>query len=730
MEQSLANLVLRRVITHGRGARLLEPRRPARRPARARRLRGRAGRGAAARRPQGRGGLTMADGEKPTSIWKKEISFRRKPATRPRRRADVRLDAALEEGGLASGRSRGGTVEAHAETPADAVSEPPSMPRSRAVDLDLTPVAGLRPAPVAPPAEPPIEHDWLTKPLEEVSEPPRRGRRARARSCPSRRPSSRLVRPEPRPVPAPAAEPTPEPRAVPEPADRSSSTCRPADAARAAAGSVAGRSRRRAEPDARGRAELRGRARRRSARLLREGGSSCRTKAPRQARPSEPKPKREGSPRQKRAPKEERSAEDGAQGAVLQARASRSSAARRNGTPARPDRRADGSARRSSERPKPRPRPSLPTLPTLSRGASAAASEARRPQDRRLPDRGRPGHATASTPELVQVVRDAARPRHRRRRRAARPRGARGRAARLLRASTTCPKRGIRLGIANNRIGVRTFEVDRHRRPEAARERDPLPRPGGAADPARGGRARLPGALRGRHRGRPAAPARAPRRRLPRARRPLRLRLPRRRVCRSSASTSRRSRCCAPSPSRTIRCTGSERGALVAVSVGHDRSTFAVSDGRVCEFTRVLEWGGWSLNVAIARALDMSPTRGRADQAGALVRRRRGRSGRLRRGAARGRAGGRAGGSSRRSRGSSSPRSSSTRTSPARWASARSSLTGGTAHLPGLGAELERLIGVPVRVVDPLAASRSRRRCSEREQVGSLAVAIGLGIED
>ena len=53
---------------------------------------------------------------------------------------------------------------------------------------------------------------------------------------------------------------------------------------------------------------------------------------------------------------------------------------------------------------------------------------------------------------------------------------------------------------------------------------------------------------------------------------------------------------------------GSERGALVAVSVGHDRSTFAVSDGRVCEFTRVLEWGGWALNVAIARALDTSPS--------------------------------------------------------------------------------------------------------------------------
>src|SRR5207248_192337 len=32
--------------------------------------------------------------------------------------------------------------------------------------------------------------------------------------------------------------------------------------------------------------------------------------------------------------------------------------------------------------------------------------------------------------------------------------------------------------------------------------------------------------------------------------------------------------------------------ALVAVAVGYDRSTFAVSDGRICEFTRVVEWGG------------------------------------------------------------------------------------------------------------------------------------------
>src|SRR5919198_348731 len=39
-----------------------------------------------------------------------------------------------------------------------------------------------------------------------------------------------------------------------------------------------------------------------------------------------------------------------------------------------------------------------------------------------------------------------------------------------------------------------------------------------------------------------------------------------------------------------------EEAALVAVAIGHDRSTFAVSDGTICEFTRVLDWGGHALD--------------------------------------------------------------------------------------------------------------------------------------
>ena len=52
-------------------------------------------------------------------------------------------------------------------------------------------------------------------------------------------------------------------------------------------------------------------------------------------------------------------------------------------------------------------------------------------------------------------------------------------------------------------------------------------------------------------------------------------------------------------------------GALVGVAIGHDRTTIAVSTGRYCEFARVLDWGGWSLNVAIARELDARRARSR-----------------------------------------------------------------------------------------------------------------------
>jgi hypothetical protein len=50
--------------------------------------------------------------------------------------------------------------------------------------------------------------------------------------------------------------------------------------------------------------------------------------------------------------------------------------------------------------------------------------------------------------------------------------------------------------------------------------------------------------------------------------------------------------------------------------------------------------------------------------------------------------------------------------------------------MPGLASEVERLIGVSVRVGDPLGRVKVSRRVKQDEQVGSLAAAIGLGIED
>jgi type IV pilus assembly protein PilM len=169
--------------------------------------------------------------------------------------------------------------------------------------------------------------------------------------------------------------------------------------------------------------------------------------------------------------------------------------------------------------------------------------------------------------------------------------------------------------------------------------------------------------------------------------------------------------------------------ALVAVAIGYDRSTFAVSDGRVCEFTRVLEWGGWTLNVALARAFDTAPSEVEAlkcalsldgsvapddlspEQTAAAV------------------------DTVRRQVQSFARELVSSlqfyQNQPGSLGIGEIVITGGTAQLPGLAEELERLIGVRVRVGNPLARLKvSKRVGASAGQIGSLAVAIGLGIED
>ena len=49
--------------------------------------------------------------------------------------------------------------------------------------------------------------------------------------------------------------------------------------------------------------------------------------------------------------------------------------------------------------------------------------------------------------------------------------------------------------------------------------------------------------------------------------------------------------------------------------------------------------------------------------------------------------------------------------------------------MPGLVEELERLTRARVRVADPIAGVKVERGVEQRDDLASLAVAIGLGVE-
>ena len=167
--------------------------------------------------------------------------------------------------------------------------------------------------------------------------------------------------------------------------------------------------------------------------------------------------------------------------------------------------------------------------------------------------------------------------------------------------------------------------------------------------------------------------------------------------------------------------------AIVVVSVGHDRTTFAVSDGQACQFTRVLDWGGRSLDTAIAKALDLSPseaqpiklalslaepsipaglTTEQADQVREVV--------------------------LRDVHEFARELVSSLQfyqSQPGSLGIGEIVLTGGTAQLPGFAAELSRLLGVRTRVGDPLTHIKVGKKVDREQALGSLTAAIGLGIE-
>ncbi|HET7138348.1 MAG TPA: type IV pilus assembly protein PilM [Gaiellaceae bacterium] len=166
---------------------------------------------------------------------------------------------------------------------------------------------------------------------------------------------------------------------------------------------------------------------------------------------------------------------------------------------------------------------------------------------------------------------------------------------------------------------------------------------------------------------------------------------------------------------------GGEQTAVVALSLGHDRTTLAISDGTVCDFTRVLEWGGSRLDAAIARELgvtieeaaEIKESLSLAEDADVV--------------------------NTRAQNAVKSELANLARelvaslqfyqAQPESLALAEILVTGGTTRMPGLVDELERLIRARVRLADPLTAVSAGGGVDSRDDLGSLTVAIGLGVE-
>ncbi len=183
----------------------------------------------------------------------------------------------------------------------------------------------------------------------------------------------------------------------------------------------------------------------------------------------------------------------------------------------------------------------------------------------------------------------------------------------------------------------------------------------------------------------------------------------------------------AVAPGATAR-QGEERTAVVALALGHDRSTLAISDGDVCDFTRVLEWGGGKLDAAIGRELGLSTED--ADELKNLIS---------------------LGDVDVNDGDADDPRAARAREAvkkelttlarelvaslqfyqgqPGSHAIAEILVTGGTTRMPGLVEHLERLVRARIRVADPLAAVEASPEVRRRDDLASLAVAIGLGVE-
>jgi type IV pilus assembly protein PilM len=284
---------------------------------------------------------------------------------------------------------------------------------------------------------------------------------------------------------------------------------------------------------------------------------------------------------------------------------------------------------------------------------------------------------------------------------------------------TRLPRRDVRLGISGNRIGVRTFvlsEMESDRQVENAvrfRAQEVLPVPPDEAvldyrvlreEVRDDGKRDCHVLLVGAHRDLVARYADACKRAGVR-------------LVGIDLEAFALARALAPRPEP-----GAE-AAVAAVSIGHDRTTFAITDGTVCEFTRVVEWGGATLNREIARAINASPSEAEPIKRALSLPT--------------------AGESDVQEAARSAALDEVQRFSrelvaslayyqnqPAALPIREIIVTGGTSHMDGLADELERLAGLPVRVGNPLQRTRIAKNVRVPDQIGSLSTAIGLAIED
>jgi type IV pilus assembly protein PilM len=169
-------------------------------------------------------------------------------------------------------------------------------------------------------------------------------------------------------------------------------------------------------------------------------------------------------------------------------------------------------------------------------------------------------------------------------------------------------------------------------------------------------------------------------------------------------------------------------GALVGVAIGHDRTTIAVSNGVHCEFARVLDWGGWSLNVAVARELDRAPSEVEAIKRQLSFAQETSVDGLTAEQVQKTRSG------IQRALASFARELVSSlqfyQAQPGALGIGEIVLTGGATHMDGLAEALGEIVGVPIRQGDPFKRLNVGSNVVLDAQPGSLAIAIGLGIED